>query len=89
MHSQHSPDGQQEMSRKNLVGDLARSSTREIIAYIYLRGKYHLVNIKIILNFEYLCKYDIKQNCGTATETVETLHTRTPNYSTYSLKQWG
>ena len=24
---------------KNLVGGLARSSTREIIAYIYLRGK--------------------------------------------------
>ena len=35
----HSPDGQQEMSRKNLVGDLARSSTHEIIAYVYLRGK--------------------------------------------------
>ena len=39
----HSPDGQQEMSRKNLVGDLACSSTREIIAYVYLRGKLNTV----------------------------------------------
>ena len=37
----------QEMSRKNLVGDLARSSTREIIAYVYLRGKLNNVTYDI------------------------------------------
>ena len=46
----HSPDGQQEMSRKNLVGDLPRSYTREIIAYVYLRGKLNNVTLPGLAN---------------------------------------